>query len=59
MQYDLKTARANNTDVQRDDRWEVVATADNGTEWVISDSSQMTEADAEGLAADLRAVMAE
>lgn len=55
MTYDFTTAEANNTDNTRNDRWEVSAKSDDGQWWTVSDSAQMTQAEAEKLAAEMRA----
>lgn len=52
--YDLTTAKAVNNDNTRDDRWEVQAVGSDLQWWTVSDSSQMTQQQAEELADSMR-----
>lgn len=51
---DWTTAEAVSTDSRRDDRHEVRARGSDGHWWTVSDSGEMTLADAEALAASMR-----
>lgn len=52
-QYHLSTAKAVCNDQQRD-TWEVQALASDGCWWTVSDSSQLSQDEAESQARDMR-----